>query len=189
MKNPAILQIHEEHRAIGAVVHGLQHFAKDALHHPPNIDLLWTMLDYIEQFPQKLHHVKEETYIFSALLGRGIGAEPIVENLHAQHEDDLSLTATLKVQLADLANGVEGASIRFLASVERFAELQWRHMTEEERLLLPLAEQHLDEADWGRINDAFGENGDPRFRGDNKSKFDRMFSLIVATAPQPIGLG
>lgn len=189
MKNAAILQIHEEHRAIGAVVHGLQHFAKEALHHPPNIELLRTMLDYIEQFPQKLHHVKEETYIFSALLGRGVEAEPIIESLHAQHEDDLSLTATLKAQLTDLANGVEGAADRFLASIDRFADLQWRHMTEEERLLLPLAERHLDEADWRRIGEAFGENGDPRFTGDNKSKFDGMFSLIVATAPQPIGLG
>lgn len=189
MKNDAILQIHEEHRAIGAVVHGLQHFAKEALRHKPNLPLLNTMLDYIEQFPQKLHHVKEETYIFSALHSRSAEADEVIASLNAQHADDLELTAILRSRLKDLEAGLDGAADRFLASVDRFADLQWRHMTEEERVLLPLAEKYLDEAEWSRISEAFGQNGDPRFRGDNKSRFEQMFSLIVATAPPPIGLG
>ncbi|ATE62023.1 hemerythrin domain-containing protein [Thauera sinica] len=189
MKNTAILQIHEEHRAIGAVVHGLLHFAREAGRQAPSLPLLRTMLDYIEQFPQKLHHIKEEKYIFSALRARSPEAGALIENLNAQHADDLALTASLRAQLQDLEAGAEGAAERFCASVDRFADLQWRHMAEEERLLLPLAEKHLDDADWNRIAEAFGENGDPRFRGDNKSRFDEMFRLIVSTAPGPIGLG
>lgn len=189
MKNIAIQQIHEEHRALGAVVHGLLHFAREAVRARPDLPLLGTMLDYIEQFPQKLHHVKEETYIFSTLRARCTEAAALLERLQAQHADDLALTAALRSQLRDLAAGAEGAAERFHAGADRFADLQWRHMTEEERLLLPLAEKHLDDADWKRIGDAFGENGDPRFRGDDKSRFDEMFRLIVSTAPPPIGLG
>lgn len=189
MKNVAIQQIHKEHRAIGSVVHGLQHFAREASRHKPNIALLNTMLDYIEQFPQKLHHVKEENYIFSALKSRSDEADKVIEKLSAQHADELLLTATLRSELQNMEAGLDGAVERFLESVDRFADLQWHHMMEEENVLLPLAEKYLNQADWSRISDAFGENGDPRLSGENISRFERMFSQIVSTAPAPIGLG
>lgn len=191
MKNEAIAQIHAEHRALGAVVHGLLHFAHqaNATGAAPDFDLLETMLGYITEFPQKLHHVKEEDYIFTALADNVPEARDVVDKLRMQHDDDLRLTAALQDALAHFKAGTPDGAALFLAQVERFATLQWRHMTEEEDLLLPLAERHLDAAAWQRVAEAFGANGDPRFRGDTRNRFDDMFSRIVNLAPAPIGLG
>lgn len=191
MKNEAIAQIHAEHRALGAVVHGLLHFAQQARStgKAPDFGLLWTMLQYITDFPQKLHHVKEEDYIFEPLASVSPEAGQIIESLRSQHEDDLRLTAAMHEALKQLEARGPDAAANFLDHVERFASLQWRHMTEEEDLLLPLAEKHLDADTWARISEAFGANGDPRFRDDNRNHFDDMFTRIVNLAPAPIGLG
>lgn len=191
MKNEAIAQIHAEHRALGAVVHGLLHFAHQAnsTGAPPDFELLETMLGYIIEFPQKLHHVKEEDYIFAVLASSTPEARAVIDSLRAQHDDDLRLTAALQDALARFKAGAPDGAATFLAQVERFATLQWQHMTEEEDLLLPLAERHLDAAAWQRIGEAFGANGDPRFRGDARNRFDDMFRRIVNLAPAPIGLG
>ncbi|WP_323002943.1 hypothetical protein [Denitromonas sp.] len=62
-------------------------------------------------------------------------------------------------------------------------------MALEEKVLLPLARQHLSEADWVEIAEAFGENGDPRFSADAEDEFSALFSRIVTLAPPPIGVG
>jgi hypothetical protein len=61
-------------------------------------------------------------------------------------------------------------------------------MRKEEDKLLPLAELHLNEADWQAIGEAFAGNQDPI--ADLREKdFEMLFSRIASLAPAPVGLG
>lgn len=189
MKSKALTIIYDEHRALGAVVHALQYFAQRVDEgHEPNFKLLWTMIRYIAEFPQTLHHPKEETFIFAPLAKRTHDGDNVLGELRLQHHDDLDLIAAIRQALGDFEGGAPDGAQRFHAAVVKFAELTWKHMRIEEDTLIPLADRHLTEEDWNEISAAFAANADPRFGQDASKHFGRMFDEIVALAPAPIGL-
>jgi len=64
----AVAVITQEHRSITAVIGALQYLARDvAGGAEPDYEVLTVILDYIETFPNRLHHPKEDRYLFSAL--------------------------------------------------------------------------------------------------------------------------
>ncbi len=67
MKAIAIIQ--DEHRAITAVVEGLRQLVAEiaAGRMAPDHALLAALFHYIEQFPERLHHPKEDDYLFARL--------------------------------------------------------------------------------------------------------------------------
>ena len=64
------------------------------------------------------------------------------------------------------------------------------HMRLEETAILPEAEKSLDAADWQELDAAFATNCDPLTgKYPRDPLYDRLFTRIVMTAPEPIGLG
>ena len=82
MKNKALSIIYDEHRALGAVVHASLYFSERVAEgREPNYKLLWTMIRYIAEFPQTLHHPKEETFIFAPLAKRTHAGDDVLGEL------------------------------------------------------------------------------------------------------------
>jgi nucleotide-binding universal stress UspA family protein len=54
--------IRDEHRSLAAVIHGLELLVRQAreANEPPSFPLLHAMLYYIKEFPETLHHPKED---------------------------------------------------------------------------------------------------------------------------------
>ena len=61
--------IRDEHRALASVVKGLQFLVQEIQNRgqTPDFPLLQSIVSYIEQFPDKLHHPKEDQSLFPAL--------------------------------------------------------------------------------------------------------------------------
>ena len=188
----AVSVILEEHRSLAAVLHGLDHVCADMAQRAtaPNYELLWAMLTYIDRFPERLHHPKEDQYLFRALRLRAPQARALLDTLEAQHRDGARLIAGLHQALADLQEGVAHADAAGLARlVAQFCDFHWRHMRLEEDELLPLAERTLDAGQWQEIDDAFAANDDPLRGVDSKQSFEMLFTRIVNLAPPPYGVG
>ena len=68
----AIQKIREEHRSISAVLHGLKQLARDAQNAgvKPEFAVFRAMIHYIDEFPEQLHHPKEDKYLFPPLAAR-----------------------------------------------------------------------------------------------------------------------
>ena len=186
----AINVIHDEHRSISAVLHALKQLAKDAEDPTlqPRFDAFRAMIYYIDQFPERLHHPKEEKYMFARLEQRAPQAARLIEELRADHVLGVVLIRRLEQALVGLEVGWAGAARGFRAAADAYAQFHWDHMRKEEKELLPLAERHLTPQDWREIDAAFAGNEDPI--ADLREKdFDALFSRIVALAPDPVGLG
>ena len=171
----ALTTIRDEHRSLAAVIHALQREAHSATtkSEAPNFELLRAMLFYIEHFPERLHHPKEEAYLFLKLSERTNSQDALLAKLRKQHADGERLFAALRAGLASFQNGEISASV-ISAQVEEIAQGQWDHMWAEENLVLPAASVHLHPEDWKAIAAAFHENADPRF-GDHA---DEPFSAL-----------
>lgn len=186
----ALNTIRDEHRSISAVLHALKQLAKDADDPSvePRFDALRTMIYYIDQFPERMHHPKEDRYLFARLAERAPQARPLIEDLRAEHVMGAQLIRDLEQALVALEVGWQGGAGTFRAAVDAYAEFHWKHMRKEEEQLLPLAERHLTSGDWREIDDAFAGNHDP-IADLRERDFEKLFTRIVNLAPEPIGLG
>jgi len=159
MRN-ALSIIADEHRSLAAVLKGLQAHVGDAGagRTNPDFHLAGAMLDYIQAYPERLHHPKEDEYLFRFLRQRSVEARAILDTLEAQHTRGAELLTDLRQRLEQSRSQGDFAS--FIPALEAYAEFQWDHMRKEEEVVFPLAERHLTEEDWRAIDAAFRSNLD-----------------------------
>ena len=183
--------IRDEHRCLAAVLHGLQYLVHEVreARRKPDFRVFRAMVYYIDAFPEKLHHPKEDRYLFARLRQRTTEANAMLDQLEAQHIHGAKLIRDLEQGLLRWELGGEEDFAVFAADVERYADFHWRHMRQEEEVVLPLAERALTEEDWREMDVAFGGNADPLIGKDVEKDFERLFTRIVNIAPPPIGVG
>jgi hemerythrin-like domain-containing protein len=186
----AISILKSEHRSISAVLHGLKELARMAQDAKvrPRFQVLRSMLRYMDEYPERLHHPKENDHLFSRLVARDPGARLLVEELQAEHEEGARLIRELERSLLFFEEGWPAGAREFQQAVDAYADFHWKHMRKEEQQLMPLAERALTAEDWKAINAAFAENRDP-VAGLQERDFEQLFSRIANLAPAPVGLG
>ena len=187
----AIRIIVNEHRALAAVLHGMLYLVHEIRDHDdkPDFNLLGAMIYYIDSFPERFHHPKEDQYLYRLLRMRHPQAAPLLDRLEAEHRVGAEKIRTLEQALARYQQGGKAEFSSFLAAVESYAAFHWEHMRAEEQEALPMAEKYLSVSDWEAIDAAFLGHSDPMLGTDARTEFDKLFTRIVNLAPPPIGLG
>lgn len=188
MKAIAIIQ--DEHRAITAVVEGLRHLVAEiaAGRMVPDHTLLGALFHYIEQFPERLHHPKEDDFLFVRLRVRRPGAAPLLDSLHREHAIGRERFDELKA-MWERYRADPAALQPFADGVERYSHFHWLHMRKEEEQVLPLAAEALTQEDWDAIDAAFASNNDPVVGVPASKAFRELFRHLVAIMPPPLGVG
>ena len=191
MSHAALRIIREEHVALSAMLRSIvlllqQHRRQGTL---PDFAALRAMLFYVDEFPEKRHHLKESQLLFPMLRTRAPEAAAVLDRLdhdHAQGEK-----AIRDLEHALLAFEMLGETRReaFERAVERYADFYFEHMSLEEKQVMPLAEKLLTEQDWVELDAAFDANRDPLTGHRPEQEYQALFSRIVNLLPAPIGLG
>lgn len=190
-KSKAIGIIRAEHRALGAVISNIKAVLMEiqAGRMAMNFKLFWSMVYYIDAFPDRLHHPKEEEWLFARLRQRTQLADSLITTLQSQHQAESAALASIRRDLGNYEAGVHGSFEALQANVAAYAEFTWKHLRAEENELLPLAEAHLVASDWDAIAHAFAQNADPLAGSADNELFDALFHDIVNRTPAPLGLG
>jgi hemerythrin-like domain-containing protein len=183
--------IRDEHRSLAAVLHGLRYLVEEVREgrRKPDFSVLRAMVHYIDTFPEKLHHPKEDRYLFARLRRRGTEGNTVLDQLEAEHIHGVKLIRDLEQTLLRWEMGGQENFTVFADELERYADFHWRHMRQEEEVVLPLAERTLTDEDWREIDAAFAGNADPLIGKDVEKDFERLFTRIVNITPPPIGVG
>jgi branched-chain amino acid transport system ATP-binding protein len=185
--------IKDEHRALAAVIHGLSYLVAELEKGKakPDFPLFHAILDYIDRFPDTLHHPKEEDFLFSALRRRTNEGGEVLALLEADHRRQKAEREALQVALVDYEREGPGAFRAFAEQAKAMVESNFRHMAAEEGVLLPLAMRVLTDGDWAAIDAAFKANADPLTGAGAKAQgeMDALFDRIMTLAPAPLGLG
>src|SRR4029078_8230813 len=113
------------------------------------------MIYYIDAFPERFHHPKEDEYLFHFLRIRHPDAKPLLDRLQGEHRTGAEQIRTLEQTLARYQQGGAKEFASFLAAVEEYAEFHWQHMKTEENEVMPLARKHLTADDWDAVDAAF----------------------------------
>lgn len=187
----AIDLVRREHRDIALVIQCLGTVLREVREGKLVADpaLFEAILDYMQNFPDRFHHPKEEDYLFKMLRQRDPSAGAVIDELHEQHVAGERSLADLRWKLEALKKDPEGAFAAFDKAATDYIDFEKRHMSLEETKAMPAAQAALTEADWEAIGKAFADNDDPIFGHNPQAYYDRLFSRIVALTPEPYGLG
>ncbi|MGE5089146.1 MAG: hemerythrin domain-containing protein [Candidatus Levyibacteriota bacterium] len=187
----AIDVILDEHRSLAAVLHGMLYLVRDIRDHgsAPNFDLLGAMVYYIDAFPERYHHPKEDRYLFRFLRQRHPEAGPVLDRLVHEHQVGARKIRDLEQALERYHQGGAPEFPAFADAVSAYADFHWSHMRTEENQVLPMARQYLKPEDWAEIDAAFTGHGDPLFGAKAETEYENLFRRIVNLAPPPIGVG
>lgn len=190
-KTRAIGIIRAEHRALGAVINNIKGMLieVEAERMAMDFQLFWAMVYYIDAFPDRLHHPKEDDWLFSRLKQRTHLADHLIDELQSQHQAEPTALAGLRRDLGNYEAGVPGSMEVLQATIASYADFTWKHLRVEENEILPLADAHLLVSDWDAIAQAFAQNADPVVGSTDNKLFDALFHDIVKRTPAPLGLG
>jgi hemerythrin-like domain-containing protein len=175
-----------EHRQLTTVIAGMKHFfrLKEAGAGAPGLMVFRAMLYYIREYPDQVHHPKEDRHLFTRLRERTPDLDEVISELESEHaQGDARLR---NIEHAFVKYELEGppALPALREMVEEYASFYQHHRRVEEEIILPAALKYLTRSDWCELDEAFGANRDP-FEGEKlDSDFDRLFEMIETTIPE-----
>jgi hemerythrin-like domain-containing protein len=191
MNASALAVIREEHAALAAMLRSLPMLLDQTRRRgeSPDFGLLRAMLFYIDEFPERLHHKKEDEMLFPVVRKRCPELAATLDQLDRDHAH--GERAIRELEHALLAFEVLGEPRReaFERAAQGYVDFYLRHMALEESDVLPAAQRALDSADWAAIDAAFAANRDPLTGHEPADEYRPLFSRIVNRAPAPVGLG
>src|SRR5436190_18612995 len=122
--------IYDEHHALSAVLHAMLHLVHDIRDHgdEPDFVLFGAMVYYIDSFPERFHHPKEDQYLYRILRMRRAEAAPLLDRLETEHRVGAEKIRTLEQALARYQQGGKMEFANFLTAMESYAEFHWEHM-------------------------------------------------------------
>jgi hemerythrin-like domain-containing protein len=169
---PGILtRLYDDHQHLACVLEVFEHqYRALETGERPDYDLLRDILDYVQSFPDTIHHPTEDL-LFNYLL-RNVrlsdGEQAAIADNRDQHRELSETTQTL-LRMIDhvFDNGiVDGAALKLTMS--RYLSEQLRHMEFESRYLFPLAEARLSAEDWDAVENQLLQGEDPLFEAYEK---------------------
>jgi branched-chain amino acid transport system ATP-binding protein len=142
--------------------------------------------DYIEQFADRAHHLKEDDHLFRLMRLRSADAGPMIDALEADHR----LASTHLIELRkEFAKARSGQQAGLVASLRDYTARLKKHITTEETEAMPLARKILTQEDWAEIDAKFSDNEDPVFGAQARAEFRELYHRVVSLAPESVGLG
>jgi hemerythrin-like domain-containing protein len=184
----------DEHQSLAAIIHAIRHMIGEigAGRLQPDHKLLEAMVHYLDAYPEKRHHPKEDEFLFGPLRARTHDADAALDKLEAEHADAEARIAVLEAAVKGYAQDPANFEA-FKTAFNDYAAFYRTHMMTEEREVLPQIRKHFTAEDWERANAGFiaddplsGTRASPKA---GEEDFAQIFSRLVAAAPAPIGLG
>ncbi len=189
----ALSIIRGEHRTLTAVINALEHVATDMAvgKLTPDYKLLWSILYYIDEFPDRLHHPKEDTVLFPRIRARTGDIDDTLDELGRQHVNGHRHLNHLKSLLGYMEADIPGALTEFSEKVATYASFHWKHMQLEESVVLTKAVEAFTPEDWIEVAASFAANNDPLLDSTARDKewFRQFYRRIVTLVPEPWGVG
>jgi branched-chain amino acid transport system ATP-binding protein len=185
----ALTIISQEHSNMWRLATSLDQVASDMQAGAPLEQAFFeAALDYITQFVDRMHHPKEDDFLFRLLRQRSAEAAAVLDALEADHRQGPANLAQLRATLAAAAQGLV-PNAAFATAIRRYTEGLKGHIKTEEKHVLPLARKVLQPQDWAEIDQAFRSHNDPVFGDQAQAGFRELFHRIASLAPDSVGLG
>lgn len=190
-REAVLMALHEEHQSISAVARAMKDMVERAATQPAALDLLAleSMLNYLQVFPLKVHHPKEELILHRILLARVPDAVGLLHQVETQHAREHVLVSEALARLEPVMSEAGAPADTLFAGILELCAAVREHLALEDQVVLPLAEKHLQADDWASMAPAMQSHSFPGFGAmpaeQTRHLFTRIAELQRLSAAQP----
>lgn len=179
--------LRKEHLALKGVYRVLRIEAKMLREgHSPDFPVLEAIVEYIREFPDRIHHPKEEQYVFRLMRERSPESANLLDELFREHEQEDRLIGELQQTLLTFKQDPARHRDSFVDIAECYADFLEHHLATEDKRAFPLAKRVLTEEDWDEIDRGFADNDDPLAGGTSTDRFTQLHHKILSLATLPM---
>ncbi|MFZ1951992.1 MAG: hemerythrin domain-containing protein [Pseudolabrys sp.] len=169
----------EEHRNIEKLLYVLeQELDVFDSTESPDYEILRTIVEYFQDYPESYHHPKEDI-VFEKLKLRDPSAVARIGDVEAEHQLESQRLRRFTQAINDILAGREYPRRSFHNVVRDFIDHQRQHMHKEEQLLYPAAIKGLRAEDWVEIDARLNNKKDPLFDRVAEKEFDALRQTIL----------
>jgi hemerythrin-like domain-containing protein len=192
MSHSSLRIIRDEHSALSAMLRSLLMMVRQGepadQERNNHFGVLRSMLFYIDEFPEKMHHTKEALLLFPPVARARPDLAAVIEHLNKDHaQGESSVRELMHLLIAWECMG-ESRRPAFEQAVQRYVRFYLEHMQLEEAQILPAAYEALSDAEWRAIDQGFEQHLDPFVSpGLAEGPYRALFERITQNAPAPIG--
>ncbi len=146
-----------EHRVIQKMVAGMSVLAEQLEGgEPADVALLESIVVFLRTFADRCHHGKEETFLFPALIRRGVPSHGCpIGGLTMEHQKGRVMVGELADAIRGYAAGEPPARDDLVKSLRALVAFYPNHIWKEDYLLFPLAGKILTPQDQQELMDKF----------------------------------
>ena len=153
----AVEMLEAEHRVIQKMVAGMSVLAEQLEGgEPVDVSLLESIVVFLRTFADRLHHGKEESFLFPALIRRGVPSQGCpIGGLTMEHQKGRVMVGELADAIRGYAAGEPPARENLVKSLRALVAFYPNHIWKEDYLLFPLAGKVLTPEDQQELMDKF----------------------------------
>lgn len=180
--------IQKEHEHLSVTIQSMLCFVRSIKNgnEQQDLKLFRSMLYYITEYPERVHHPKEEQFLFAKIKERTHQLDSELDALSEQHSKGELLVHRLHNALLSYEFGGMDAFQHFHALVEQYAHFYFAHIRVEEERILPVAKLVLNDADWKVVDASFMQNQKEMDETGQRYRYDQLFAQIRSFTPLSI---
>ena len=177
----ALAIIRAEHRALRRLFEAMTSLLTLARHgnREPDFNVLRAMLFYVDEFPERLHHVKETKMLFARMRELSPTNCALLDRLDGEHAHGERRIRELEHKLSAWQFLGDARRAGFERSLAAYIAFYLEHMRVEEVELLPAAQLALGEDDWRILARAFGLNRDALAGAEPEAQYAALFDTLL----------
>jgi hemerythrin-like domain-containing protein len=133
------------------------------------------MLDFFCQFADKLHHGKEEDYLFTVMESKGFPRDGGPTGVMLDEHEQGRIHIRGMVQALDSADTGNTTSIEaFTQHALAYVDLLRQHIQKEDHCLFPMANQALSDSEQQQLADSFAAADSDPAKAGLRDRFARL---------------
>ncbi len=180
----AIEELIKEHEAVRLTLRILNRIGRqiDETGRIAHTEHVENLFDFFGTFVDRCHHGKEEALLFPALERVGISREggPVGVMLH-EHQQGRDLVGKMRAELSSYLNGDGKAARRFKLHADDYVQLLDYHIEKENKVLFPLATQHLSKQTLAEMKERFDRVESEQIGIGEHERFHQMIAALEKT--------
>src|SRR5690606_35887727 len=173
-------QLRREHEGLVALLRVLERQAAVLAEAAgtPDTEALAALAEYFTDYPQQVHHPKEDL-IWRALKARDRSAAAAIGDIESEHRHRMELRPHVARAIDAIPRDAEVRRDAAGQVVRRFVDAERRHIEKEEKLFFPAAARTLKAEDWAEIAARAGQRQDPLASTAADERFAALRRMIA----------
>ena len=143
--------------------------------------ILQRAIDFLMEFGDKIHNIKEETFLFPLMIERGIPENGPIRVMLMEHESERELLGMMSNEVKNLKQGSAEEKSNFKHKGLEYLKIRAEHIWKENDVLYNMGRQMLNDDDKSNLVKEFHQINEQHYGENAQEKFTQMLEEVESS--------